>query len=194
MFWLMPIPFPRTRQVACLQAKLMKKLSTLIFIIFSRWGLVVFLGYYTIFYLVILDILPSAWMNGMATVVEPYYVMIRYVSILVNIVICAMTIHFLARYLQHKNYVIRKRTLSFVLAASIVQLLSFFCYTNLPSEAFQSTEQLTRLQQIFWSFRLHIVELIALFLTGYVLAFYVGALSRVKFLTDVVLAPKKPMK
>lgn len=152
-----------------------------------------FLGYYMIFYLVILDILPSSWMNAMAPVIEPYYVTIRYVSILVNILICAMTLRFLARYLQYKKYMIRKRTLSFVLAASIVQLFSFFCYTNLPSEAFQSTEQLTRLQQIFWSFRLHIVELIALFLKGYVLAFYVGALSRVKFLADVVLAPRKPM-
>lgn len=172
----------------------MKKLSTLLFIIFSRWGLVVFLSYYAIFYLVILEVFPSSWMNDIATFVEPYYVTLRYIGIFMNIIICIMTIHFLVNYLQYKKYIIRRKTLSFVIAASIIQMLSFFCYSNLPIEAFINNEQLNRLNQLFWSFKLHIMELIALFLTGYVVAFYIGALSRVHFLTDVVLASKKPKK
>ncbi|MGM9949644.1 MAG: hypothetical protein ACI33P_05935 [Lysinibacillus sp.] len=172
----------------------MKKLSTLLFIIFSRWGLMAFLSYYAIFYLVILEVFPSSWMNSMAAFVNPYYVAIRYIGILLNLIICGMAIHFLVKYLQYKNFIIRRKTLSFVIAASIIQMLSFFCYTNLPAEAFTHSEQLKELNQLSRSFALHIVELLALFLTGYVAAFYIGALSRVRFLTDVVLAPKKPMK
>ena len=69
--------------------------------------------------------------------------------------------------------------------------MSFFCYANLPVEAITNTNQLINLQNFFIRYNFHIVELIALFLTGYVLAFYIGTLARVKFLTDVVLAPKK---
>ncbi len=172
----------------------MKKLSTLLFIIFNRWGLVVFLSYYVIFYLVILEVFPSSWMDNIAVFVKPYYVIIRYMGIIMNLVICVMTIRFLFNYLQYKNVMIRKKTFSFVLAAAIIQILSFFCYTNLPQQVFQNTEQFLKLNQLFFSFKLHIVELAALFLTGYVVAFYMGALSRVHFLTDVVLAPKKPKK
>lgn len=172
----------------------MKKLSTLLFIIFNKWGLVVFLSYYGIFYVVILKIFPSSWMDNMAVFVNPYYVTIRYVGMIVNISICIMTIRFLFNYFQYKNIMIRKKTLSLVLAASIIQILSFFCYTNLPALAFENTEQLAKLNQLFFSYNIHIVELVALFLTGYVIAFYIGALSRVHFLTDVILAPKKPMK
>ena len=172
----------------------MKKLSTLLFIIFNRWGLVVFLSYYAIFYLIILEVFPSSWMDNTAVFVSPYYVTLRYVGMIMNVMICIMTFRFLFNYLQYKNVIIRKKTLSFVLAASIIQILSFFCYTNLSQQMFQNTEQLVELNQLFFSYKLYIVELAALFLTGYVLAFYIGALSRVHFLTDVVLAPKKPMK
>jgi hypothetical protein len=172
----------------------MKKLTTLLFIIFSRWGLVVFLSYYAVFYLVILEVFPSSWMNGIAAFVNPYYVTIRYIGILMNLIICIMVFRFLLKYFQYKNFIIRRKTLSFVMAASVIQLLSFFCYTNLPQETFISTDELKELNQLFWRFKFHIVELISLFLTGYVAAFYIGALSRVHFLTDVVLAPKKPSK
>ena len=73
-------------------------------------------------------------------------------------------------------------------------MLSFFCHTNLPAEAFMDSEQLKELNQLFWGCKLHIVELFALFLTGHVAAFYIGALSRVHFLTDVVLVSNKQMK
>ena len=172
----------------------MKKLATLLFILFSRWGLMAFLTYYAVFYLVILEVFPSSWMNSMAAFVNPYYVTIRYIGIIINLIICGIVIHFLLKYFQYKNFIIRRKTLSFVIAASIIQMLSFFCYTNLPAEAFVNSERLKELNQLFGSFKLHIVELLALFLTGYVAAFYIGALSRGRFLTDVVLVPKKPMK
>jgi len=130
-------------------------------------------------------------MYTIAEWVDRYYVTIRYVSIVINIVIFIIVFRFLMKYIQYQSYVIRKKTLSFVAAASIVQLMSFFCYTNLPVVSITTTYQLVNLQSFFIQYNFHIVELIALFLTGYVLAFYVGTLARVKFLTDVVLAPKK---
>ncbi|WP_431027373.1 hypothetical protein [Lysinibacillus sp. LZ02] len=169
----------------------MKRLATILVLAFSRWGLIAFTIYYATFYIIILNVFPSQFVDFVAQAVNPYYVAIRYVSIAVNIVMCFIVFRFLWKYLQYQSYAIRKKTLSFVMAASLIQLLSFFCYTNIPLESLTNTEQLTNLQQVFFSYKLYIVELVALFFTGYVLAFYIGALSRVKFLTDVMLAPKK---
>ena len=169
----------------------MKRFATILFLTFSRWGLITFIIYYSALYLVILDIFPTSFMYTIAEWVNPYYVTIRYVSIVVNILICIMVFRFFMKYIQFESYAIRKKTLSFVVAASIIQLVSFFCYTNIPVEALTTTKQLTNLQEFFIQYNFHIVELIALFLTSYVLAFYVGTLARVKFLTDIVLAPKK---
>lgn len=169
----------------------MKRFATILFLTFSRWGLLAFSIYYAILYIVILKILPADVIHYIAKFVDPYYVTIRYVSIVVNIIICIMVFRFFMKYIQYQNYIIRKKTLSFVVAVSIVQLMSFFCYTNLPIASFTQTAQLENLQDFFVQYNFHIIELIALFFTGYVLAFYIGTLARVKFLTDVVLAPKK---
>ena len=169
----------------------MKRFATILFLTFSRWGIIAFIIYYVALYLIILRILPACLMYTIAEWVDRYYVTIRYVSIVINIVIFIIVFRFLMKYIQYQSYVIRKKTLSFVAAASIVQLMSFFCYTNLPVASITTTYQLVNLQSFFIQYNFHIVELIALFLTGYVLAFYVGTLARVKFLTDVVLAPKK---
>ena len=169
----------------------MKRFATILFLTFSRWGIIAFIIYYVALYLIILRIFPTDLMYAIAEWMDPYYVTIRYVSIGINIVIFIIVFRFLMKYIQYQSYVIRKKTLSFVVAASIVQLMSFFCYTNLPVASLTTTYQLVNLQSFFIQYNFHIVELIALFLTGYVLAFYVGTLARVKFLTDVVLAPKK---
>ena len=169
----------------------MKRFATILFLTFSRWGLIAFSIYYVTLYLIILNIFPTDLTYKIAEWIDPYYVTIRYVGIVVNIVICIMAFRFFMKYIQYQSYVIRKKTLSFVVAASIVQLMSFFCYTNLPVAAITTTNQLVNLQDFFIQYNFHIVELVALFLTGYVLAFYVGTLARVKFFTDVVLAPKK---
>ena len=150
-----------------------------------------FIVYYAILFLIILNIFPVSLMSTMAEWTDIYYVTIRYVGIIVNVVICIMVFRFFMKYIQYESYIIRKKTLSFVIAASIVQLMSFFCYTNLPVAELTTTNQLVNLQDFFVRYNFHIVELIALFLTGYVLAFYIGTLARVKFSTDIVLAPKK---
>ena len=169
----------------------MKRFATILFLTFSRWGLIAFSIYYATLYLIILDLFPTNLLYTIAEWVDPYYVTIRYVSIFINVVIFVMVFRFFVKYIQYQSYVIRKKTLSFVVAISIIQLMSFFCYANLPVAAITTTNQLINLQNFFIRYNFHIVELIALFLTGYVLAFYIGTLARVKFLTDVVLAPKK---
>ena len=169
----------------------MKRFTTILFLTFSRWGLTAFIIYYAILYAIIVDIFPVNLMSTIAKWTDIYYVMIRYVGIIVNVMICIMVFRFFMKYIQYESYIIRRKTLSFVIAASIVQLMSFFCYTNLPVAELTTTSQLVNLQDFFIRYKFHIVELIALFLTGYVLAFYIGTLARVKFLTDVVLAPKK---
>jgi len=169
----------------------MKRFATILFLTFSRWGLIAFSIYYATLYLIILDLFPTNLLYTIAEWVDPYYVTIRYVSIFINVVIFVMVFRFFMKYIQYQSYVIRKKTLSFVVAISIIQLMSFFCYANLPVAAITTTNQLINLQNFFIRYNFHIVELIALFLTGYVLAFYIGTLARVKFLTDVVLAPKK---
>ena len=169
----------------------MKRFAALLLLTFSRWGMVVFMLYYMTLYLIILNVFPSNFMYTIAEWVDPYYVTIRYIGIIVNIIISIIVFRFFMKYIQYQKYVIRKKTLSFVVAASIIQLASFFLYTNLPPLAITNTSQLVNLQDFFLQYKFHIVELMALFLTGYVLAFYIGALARVKFLTDVVLAPKK---
>lgn len=169
----------------------MKRFATILFLTFSRWGLSAFIIYYAALYLVISDLFPNSFMYTIAEWVDPYYVTIRYVSIVVNILICIMVFRFFVKYIQFESYAIRRKTLSFVVAASIIQLMSFFCYTNIPVAALTTTKQLTNLQDFFIRYNFHIVEPIALFLTSYVLAFYIGTLARVKFLTDVILAPKK---
>lgn len=169
----------------------MKRLATIYFLTFSRWGLIAFSIYYAALCLIIVNIFPTNFIFTIAEWTDPYYVTIRYVGIVVNIVICIMVFRFFMKYIQYESYVIRKKTLSFVVAASIVQLMSFFCYTNIPIEAITTTNQLINLQDFFIRYNFHIIEIVALFLTGYVLAFYVGTLARGKFLTDVVLAAKK---
>ena len=169
----------------------MKRFATILFLTFSRWGLIAFSIYYATLYLIILNLFPTNLLYTIAEWVDPYYVTIRYVSIFINVVIFVMVFRFFMKYIQYQSYVIRKKTLSFVVAISIIQLMSFFCYANLPVAAITNTNQLINLQNFFIRYNFHIVELIALFLTGYVLAFYIGTLARVKFLTDVVLAPKK---
>ena len=169
----------------------MKRFATILFLTFSRWGLIAFIIYYAALYLVILNLFPTSFMHTIVEWIDPYYVTIRYVSIVINVVICIMVFRFFMKYIQFESYVIRKKTLSFVVAASIIQLMSFFCYTNIPVAELTNTKQLTNLQDFFIRYNFHIIELIALFLTSYVLAFYIGTLARVKFLTDVMLAPKK---
>ena len=169
----------------------MKRFVTILFLTFNRWGLLAFSIYYAIIYIVILKLLPANLIDYITKFIDPYYVTIRYVSIVVNIIICIMVCRFFMKYIQYQSYIIRKKTLSFVVAASIVQLMSFFCYTNLPAATLTATEQFENLQHFFVQYNFHIIELIALFFTSYVLAFYIGTLARVKFLTDVVLAPKK---
>ncbi|MGM9943384.1 MAG: hypothetical protein ACI33M_00495 [Lysinibacillus sp.] len=169
----------------------MKRFTSILFLTFSRWGLITFIIYYAILSLITLNIFPVNLMYTIAEWVDPYYVTIRYVGIVLNIVICIMIFRFFMKYIQYESYVIRKKTLSFIVAASIIQLMSFFCYKNIPVSAINTTNQLINLQDFFIRYNFHIVEFIALFLTGYVLAFYIGTLARVKFLTDVVLAPKK---
>ena len=169
----------------------MKRFTTILFLTFSRWGIIAFSVYYVALYLIILNIFPTDLIYTIAKWTDPYYVTIRYVSIVINIVICIIVFRFFIKYIQYKSYIIRKKTLSFVVAASIVQLMSFFCYINIPVATLTTTNQLINLQDFFIRYNFHIVELIALFLTSYVLAFYVGTLARVKFLTDIVLAPKK---
>ena len=169
----------------------MKRFTTILFLTFSRWGLFAFTIYYATLCLIVLNIFPIDLTYTIAEWIDPYYVTIRYVSMIVNIFICIVVFRFFMKYIQYQSYIIRKKTLSFVIAASIVQLMSFFCYTNLPVAAITNTNQLVNLQDFFIRYNFHIIESIALFLTGYVLAFYIGTLARVKFLTDVILAPKK---
>ena len=106
----------------------MKRFATILLLTFSRWGLIAFIIYYVGLYVIILDLFPTSFMYAIAEWVDPYYVTIRYVSIVVNILICIMVFRFFMKYIQLENYIIRKKTLSFVVAASIVQLMSFFCY------------------------------------------------------------------
>ena len=127
----------------------MKRFATILFLTFSRWGLIAFIIYYAALYLVILDLFPTSFMYTIGEWVDPYYVTIRYVSIVVNILICMMVFRFFMKYIQFESYVIRKKTLSFVVAASIIQLMSFFCYTNIPVAALTTTKQLTNLQDFF---------------------------------------------
>ena len=172
----------------------MKRFTTILFLTFSRWGLLAFTIYNAILYLILLNILPIDLMYTIAEWADPYYVTIRYVGMIVNIFICIVVIRFFVKYIQYQSYIIRKKTLSFIVAASIVQLMSFFCYTNLPKSVITTTNDLVNLNDLFITYNFHIVELVALFLTGYVIAFYISTLARVKFLTDVVLAPKKNAK
>lgn len=172
----------------------MKRFTTILFLTFSRWGLLAFTIYYTMLCIIILNIFPVDLMYTIAKWIDPYYVAIRYVSIIVNVFICIVVFRFFMKYIQFHSYIIRKKTLSFIVAASIVQLMSFFCYTNLPVAELTNTNQLANLNSLFVTYNFHIVEFIALFFTGYVLAFYISTLARVKFLTDVVLAPKRNVK
>ena len=144
----------------------MKRFATILFLTFSRWGLTAFIIYYAALYLAILNLFPTSFMHTIAEWIDPYYVTIRYVSIVINILICIMVFRFFMKYIQFESYVIRRKTLSFVVAASIIQLMSFFCYTNIPVTALTTTKQLTNLQDFFIRYNFHIVELIALFLTS----------------------------
>ncbi len=101
-----------------------------------------------------------------------------------------MAIRFIWKYVNRKSYIIRKNVLSFVIAVSVIQFFSYFCYTNLPLVG-EKTEQLMNLNTFSEMYKTSIIENTALFLTGYILAFYIGALSRSNFYGDVVLAAPK---
>lgn len=171
----------------------MKRFTTLLLIIFSRWGFIAFMLYFCLLYLIILNISPVEYMQSISLLIKPYYVSIRYVSSVTNIIILIMAIRFILKFIKKERYVIRKKTLSFVIAISIIQLLSFFCYTNLPPIGV-NTEQLVNLYKFSERFRIGILENLALLVTGYILAFYMGALSRGKFYRDVVFATKSSNK
>ena len=171
----------------------MKRFTTLLFIIFSRWGFISFMLYFAVFYMIILNIFQGESMQSLSQLVQPYYVPIRYVSFILNSLICFMAVRFIWKYVKKESYIIRKSTLSFVIAVSVIQFISYFCYTNLPPMD-DHTEQLMNLNAFSEMYKTSMVENIALFLTGYILAFYIGALSRGKFYGDVVLAVSKPEK
>lgn len=171
----------------------MKRFTNLLFIIFSRWGFIAFMLYYTIFYLITLNIFPIEFMQSVAQLVNPYYVPIRYVSFITNIIICFITLRFIFKYIKKENYIIRKKTLSFIIAISLIQFISLFSHTNLPPMD-ATTEALMNLEAFSTKVNMITIENIALLLTGYILAFYIGALSRGNFYGDVVLAAKIPKK
>ena len=141
----------------------MKRFTTILFLTFSRWGLWAFTIYYATLCLILLNIFPIDLTYTIAEWIDPYYVTIRYVSMIVNIFICIVVFRFFVKYIQYQSYIIRKKTLSFIVATSIVQLMSFFCYTNLPESTITITNQLVNLNDLFVTYNFHIVELIALF-------------------------------
>lgn len=172
----------------------MKRFSAIFMLAFSRKGFAAFTVYYAIFFMSILNVFPDQVMQGLASLVNPYYGAIRMIGIVANIIICFMVFRFLIRFIQYEPYAIKRKGLSFIMALCFVQLLSFFCYTNLPAESITITAQLGKLQAIYLGYGFYFLEIVALCVGGYLVAFYVGALSHSKFAMDVILAPKRPQK
>ncbi len=172
----------------------MRRFLSLLILAFNRKGFMAFIVYYVLFFISIYNIFPLSWLQEGAVLLSPYYGAVRLMGLLANILVCVMTVHFLIKFMRYEAYPIKRKTLSFVIALCFIQLLSFYCSMHIPVSAITVTAQLESLQAVFEAYQLYVVELVALCLSGYVLAFYIGVLSRAEFAMDVIVAPKKPEK
>ena len=125
----------------------MKRFATILFLTFSRWGLIAFSIYYATLYLIILDLFPTGLLYTIAEWVDPYYVTIRYVGIFINVIIFVMVFRFFMKYIQYQSYVIRKKNIIICSSGKYYtanELLLLYKFTSIGNYYYESTNKHTK--------------------------------------------------
>lgn len=172
----------------------MRRFTQLLIRTYGKWGIITFSVYFALFYFIVLELMPATWFTSFAYAIGPYYVALRYVSYAIHFIICFMGFRFVMKFVNKELYIVRRKTLAFLVAAVIIQFVSFF--SSLYALPILSEDDLYKYQveNISTGLGFYWAEWIALIFTGYLLPFYVGALKLVKFNTDMLIAPVRKQK
>lgn len=171
----------------------MKHLTQLLIRTYGKWGLVIFISYFALFYFLVLQVMPIVWFDSFAYMIGSYYASVRYVGYAVNIAVCILGARFIMKMLNKESYVLRRKMLAFLVAASLIQLFSFFC--SMYVQPILKADVLYKHQvDVYTTMGLYWIEWIGLIMIGYILPFYFGALKLVKFNADMMIAPVKKKK
>jgi len=171
----------------------MKRFIHLLIRTYGKWGIITFTAYFAVFYFLVLMVMPIAWFDSFAYAIGGYYAAIRYVSYVVHAIICVLVTRFIIKLVNRRPYIVRRKTLAFLVAAACIQLFSFFCATYVP--AVLKEDVLYKHQvDVYTTMGLYWLEWIALIMIGYMMPFYVGALKLVQFNSDMMIASVKKKK
>lgn len=172
----------------------MRSFTQLLIRTYGKSGIITFTIYFVLFYFFAMQIMPNSWFSSFAYVIGPYYVALRYVSFAIHFIICFMAFRFVMKFINKELYIVRRKTLAFLVAAVIIQFVSFFCSIYVLPILAEDELFKYQVENISSSLGLYWAEWIALICTGYILPFYVGALKLVKFNTDMIIAPIRKQK
>ncbi|MEK4230178.1 hypothetical protein [Solibacillus sp. FSL H8-0538] len=167
----------------------MVRLVNIFRIMFNRYGLLVFFLCFTSILILYLPGIPELFAKPVMEVVGPYLLAILQMGVLINSIAVLLMVHFVIKVLSKKNYTIKVTVLSLLIAFFIMQWFSLFCLTMYPQ--FSNVPEATyRFFEVYVNYKIEIVEEVGLGCTIYLLAFYMGALSRKKFKVNVILLGK----
>ena len=169
----------------------MKRYSSILYTMFGKLGFLSLVAYFVLLCITVFVIYPANSFIAFAEILLQYYVALRYVTVGLHFITLFIAIRLISKLFRKRLFLIRKKMLSFLLASSLVQLFSYFCFLNVAPNFPRNIVSITRLQDQTYAYGLLFIEWLALIVAGYLIAFYVGTLARGKFKSDVILAPKQ---
>lgn len=167
----------------------MIKLIYIFRIMFNRYGFFAFLLCFAAVFIVYFPGLPTVIVKPLMVAVKPYLLAILQMGVLINSTAVVLMLLLVIKVICKKNYTIKNSVLSLLLAFFLLEWLSLVCFMMYPK--FSSlTADMYQYYQVYATYRVDILEAIGLVCTIYLVAFYVGALSRKKFKVNIVLLGK----
>ena len=158
---------------------------------FGKVGFLSLVAYFILLCITVFVIYPANSFLAFAEFLLQYYVALRYITIGLHFITLFIAFRLISKLFRKRLFLIRKKMLGFLLASSLVQLFSYFCFFNVAPSFPENIQSITLFHEQTKGFFLLSVEWLSLIVMGFVIAFYIGALARGKFKSDVILAPKK---
>lgn len=138
---------------------------------------IVFLVFITMVFLCSQDGPVTALQSILMDVISPLHATLILMTIVIVLTVFSLVIHFLLKVLLFGKYVVTLSMLGFLIALGAVQLFVYFSLNLLPNWNGETI--------LYDALNSGALELIALLMTGNLLALYVGVLSREKFKKNV---------
>ena len=138
---------------------------------------IVFISFFSIFFLCSMDWLSTSVQSELAAFVAPFHATFILMTFCILLALISITFHFLFKVLIQGKYIVKLSMLGFLIALAVVQLAVYFCLNQLPNWNGSTI--------IYTSLNSGVLDLMSFILMGNLLALYVGVLSREHFKKNI---------